>query len=178
MLKQYTIYRGVNMGFEENLSKMYNEIANEISGMIPVEWEKVYTIAYLNDEGGEVVFNYTKPGSDELNYYTDISRDYNISEEIFDDLWMNLYYLFMNLRDLFIEEGLEPWTSCEFDFTREGDLKVSFDYIDWIKLGFGPSGKENYYMYKKFGVLPEMEYEMEEVKEIEQYIKEQEEAEL
>ncbi|HCX9348298.1 TPA: TIGR01741 family protein, partial [Staphylococcus aureus] len=67
------------MGFEENLSKMYNEIANEISGMIPVEWEKVYTIAYLNDEGGEVVFNYTKPGSDELNYYTDISRDYNIS---------------------------------------------------------------------------------------------------
>ncbi len=33
-------------------------------------------------------------------------------------------------------------TSCEFDFTREGILKVSFDYIDWIKLGFGPSGKE------------------------------------
>ncbi|ENM12266.1 TPA: TIGR01741 family protein, partial [Staphylococcus aureus] len=28
---------------------------------------------------------------------------------------------------------------------------------------------------KKFGVLPETEYEMEEVKEIEQYIKEQEE---
>ncbi|HDJ2927815.1 TPA: TIGR01741 family protein, partial [Staphylococcus aureus] len=30
---------------------------------------------------------------------------------------------------------------------------------------------------KKFGVIPEMEYEMEEVKEIEQYIKEQDEAE-
>ncbi|EUS33351.1 TPA: TIGR01741 family protein, partial [Staphylococcus aureus] len=29
-----------------------------------------------------------------------------------------------------------------------------------------------------FGVIPEMEYEMEEVKEIEQYIKEQDEAEL
>ncbi|HDF0421804.1 TPA: TIGR01741 family protein, partial [Staphylococcus aureus] len=29
--------------------------------------------------------------------------------------------------------------------------------------------------YKKFGVIPEMEYEMEEVKQIEQYIKEQEE---
>ncbi|MFO8517584.1 TIGR01741 family protein [Staphylococcus aureus] len=162
------------MTFEEKLSQMYNEIANEISGMIPVEWEKVYTIAYLDDEGGEVVFNYTKPGSDELNYYTDISRDYNISEEIFDDLWMNLYYLFMNLRDLFKKEDLEPWTSCEFDFTREGNLKVSFDYIDWIKLGFGPSGKENYYMYKKFGVLPEMEYEINKIKEIEQYIKSQE----
>ncbi|HDH4093941.1 TPA: TIGR01741 family protein, partial [Staphylococcus aureus] len=30
----------------------------------------------------------------------------------------------------------------------------------------------------KFGVLPEMEYEMEEIKEIDQYIKEQDEAEL
>ncbi|HCX8338713.1 TPA: TIGR01741 family protein, partial [Staphylococcus aureus] len=29
----------------------------------------------------------------------------------------------------------------------------------------------------KFGVIPEMEYEMEEIKEIEQYIKEQDEAE-
>ncbi|HCZ1553781.1 immunity protein YezG family protein, partial [Staphylococcus aureus] len=46
------------MIFEEKLSQMYNEIANEISGMIPVEWEKVYTIAYVDDEGGEVVFNY------------------------------------------------------------------------------------------------------------------------
>ncbi|HIH8099170.1 TPA: immunity protein YezG family protein, partial [Staphylococcus aureus] len=33
--------RGDNMTFEEKLSEMYNEIANKISGMIPVEWEKV-----------------------------------------------------------------------------------------------------------------------------------------
>ncbi|MEN0318234.1 TIGR01741 family protein, partial [Staphylococcus aureus] len=30
------------------------------------------------------------------------------------------------------------------------------------------------YMYKKFGVLPEMEYEINKIKEIEQYIKSQE----
>ncbi|EWO02117.1 hypothetical protein Q285_02566, partial [Staphylococcus aureus M1308] len=28
------------MTFEEKLSQMYNEIANKISSMIPVEWEK------------------------------------------------------------------------------------------------------------------------------------------
>ncbi|EOD8620307.1 TIGR01741 family protein [Staphylococcus aureus] len=162
------------MIFEEKLSQMYNEIANEISGMIPVEWEKVYTMAYIDDGGGEVFFNYTKPGSDDLNYYTDIPKEYNISVQVFDDLWMDLYDLFEELRDLFKEEDLEPWTSCEFDFTREGNLKVSFDYIDWIKLGFGPSGKENYYMYKKFGVLPETEYEMEEIREVEKYVKDQE----
>ncbi|HFG8821915.1 TPA: TIGR01741 family protein, partial [Staphylococcus argenteus] len=58
------------MTFEEKLRQMYNEIANEINEMIPVEWEKVYAMAYIDDEGGEVFFNYTKPGSDDLNYYT------------------------------------------------------------------------------------------------------------
>ncbi len=37
------------MTFEEKLSQMYNEIANKISSMIPVEWEKVYTIAYVDE---------------------------------------------------------------------------------------------------------------------------------
>ncbi|HDF6670653.1 TPA: TIGR01741 family protein [Staphylococcus aureus] len=166
------------MNFEEKLSQMYNEIANEISGMIPVEWEQVFTIAYVTDQAGEVIFNYTKPGSDELNYYTYIPREYNVSEKVFYDLCTDLYRLFKKLRNAFKEEDLEPWTSCEFDFTSEGKLKVSFDYIDWINTEFDQLGRENYYMYKKFGVIPEMEYEMEEVKEIEQYIKEQDEAEL
>ncbi len=143
--------RGDNMTFEEKISKLYNEIANEISSMIPVEWEKVYTMAYIDDGGGEVFFNYTKPGSDDLNYYTDIPKEYNISVQVFDDLWMDLYDLFEELRDLFKEEGLEPWTSCEFDFTSEGKLKVSFDYIDWINTEFDQLGRENYYMYKNLG---------------------------
>ncbi len=165
------------MTFEEKLSQMYNEIANEISEMIPVEWEKVYTIAYVDDEGGEVVFNYTKPGSDELNYYTYIPREYNVSEKVFYDLWTDLYRLFKKLRDLF-KEDLEPWTSCEFDFTSEGKLNVSFDYIDWVNSEFGPMGREDYYMYKKFGIWPEKEYDINRVKKIEDYIKEQEETEL
>ncbi|SUK34488.1 Putative cytosolic protein [Staphylococcus aureus] len=57
---------------------------------------------------------------------------------------------FEELREIFKEEGLEPWTSCEFDFTIEGKLNVSFDYIDWTKLEFGQIAKENYYMYRKF----------------------------
>ncbi|WP_244049913.1 TIGR01741 family protein, partial [Staphylococcus argenteus] len=100
---------------------------------------------------------------------------YNIPRSEFMDSVYELYKQFDNLRELFIEEGLEPWTSCEFDFTREGKLNVSFDYIDWTKLEFGQIAKENYYMYKKFGILPETEYEINKVKEIEQYIKEQEE---
>ncbi|NEF46232.1 TIGR01741 family protein [Staphylococcus argenteus] len=152
------------MTFEEKLSEMYNEIANKISSMIPVEWEKVYTIAYVNDRGGEVVFNYTKPGSDDLNYYTYIPREYNVSEKVFYDLWTDLYRLFKKLRNAFKEEGHEPWTSCEFDFTRDGKLSVVFDYVDWMNSEFGPMGREDYYVYKKFGIWPEKEYAVNRVK--------------
>ncbi|NFW81289.1 TIGR01741 family protein [Staphylococcus aureus] len=166
------------MNFEEKLSQKYNEIANEINGMIPVEWEKVYVIAYVDDGGGQVIFYYTKPGNDELYYYSSIVEDYNVLEEVFDDLWMELYRSFKKLRNIFKEESLEPWTSCEFDFTRDGKLNVSFDYIDWMNSEFGPMGREDYYMYKKFGIWPEKEYAINRVKKIEDYVKEQEEAEL
>ncbi|MET1417334.1 TIGR01741 family protein, partial [Staphylococcus aureus] len=95
-----------------------------------------------------------------------------------DDLWMELYRSFKKLRNIFKEESLEPWKSCEFAFTHEDILKVSFDYIDWINSEFGQVGRQNYYKYRKFGILPETEYEINKVKEIEQYIKEQDEAEL
>ncbi len=57
---------GDNMTFEEKLSQMYNEIANKISSMIPVEWEKVYAMAYVNERSGEVFYNYTEPRSDRI----------------------------------------------------------------------------------------------------------------
>ncbi|WP_371256761.1 TIGR01741 family protein [Staphylococcus aureus] len=165
------------MNFEEKLSQKYNEIANKISSMIPVEWEKVYAMAYINERNGEVFYNYTEPSSDELFYYTSVLNKYNIPRSEFMDSVYELYKQFDNLRELFIEEGLEPWTSCEFDFTSEGKLNVSFDYIDWMNSEFGQIAKENYYMYKKFEILPETEYEINKVKEVEKYIKEQEEAE-
>ena len=81
--------------------------------------------------------------------YTDIPKDYNVSEKMFSKLSFTLYKLFKRLRELFIENNQELWTSCEFDFTKEGKLNVSFDYIEWKNSGFGPLAREYYYEYKK-----------------------------
>ena len=163
------------MELEKQLNEMYQEIANHINDMIPTEWEQVYTMAYIDEGGGEVFFNYTTPVSDDLHYYTTIPYDYNVSQKIFSDLSFTLYKLFKRLRELFIENNQEPWTSCEFDFNNEGKLNVAFAYIDWKNSEFGPLAREYYYEYKKFGVLPEKEYAINKVKKVEQFIKEQEE---
>ena len=143
------------MGFEEKLNEMYQEIANHINDMIPTEWEQVYTMAYIDEEGGEVfliILNWIV-----ITYITILIflKDYNVSEKMFSKLSFTLYKLFKRLRELFIENNQELWTSCEFDFTKEGKLNVSFDYIEWKNSGFGPLAREYYYEYKKFGILPE-----------------------
>ncbi|EOD3953114.1 TIGR01741 family protein, partial [Staphylococcus aureus] len=99
------------MTFEEKLSEMYNEIANKISSMIPVEWEKVYAMAYIDVGSGEVFYNYTEPRSEELFYYTSVIKKYNILKSSFMDSVYELHDQFEELREVFIEEGLEPWTS-------------------------------------------------------------------
>ena len=43
----FGIFRSKKKGFEEKLNEMYQEIANKISDMIPVEWDEVYTKAYI-----------------------------------------------------------------------------------------------------------------------------------
>ena len=35
------------MIFEEQVSKLYNEIANDVSDMIPDKWENIYLKAYV-----------------------------------------------------------------------------------------------------------------------------------
>ena len=169
------IFRSKKKGFEEKLNEMYQQIASKINEMIPVEWERVYTMAYMNEESEEVFFNYTTPGSEELHYYTAIPKEHSVSKKIFDGLLDELYECFEKLRDLFKEENQEPWTSCEFDFNNEGKLNVSFDYIDWKNSGFGQISRDYYYEYKKFGIIPELDYAKKEIKDIEQFIKEQEE---
>ena len=66
---------------------MYQEIANKISDMIPVEWDEVYTKAYIKEEI-KSFFYFTLPGSEELHYYTAIPKEHNVSK-IFKNYWMS-----------------------------------------------------------------------------------------
>ncbi|KMR44389.1 hypothetical protein EV43_15240, partial [Staphylococcus aureus] len=132
--------------------------------MIPVEWEQVFTIAYVTDQAGEVIFNYTKPGSDELNYYSDIPKDCNVSKDICKTSWFKVYRMFDALSKTSIVEELVLWTLCEFVFLREGKLNVSSDYTEWTNAEFDHLCGPLPYMNITLGAIPEMEYVMEEVK--------------
>ena len=100
---------------------------------------KVYAMAYIDEECGEV-FTIILNQAVMNFYYTSVIKKYNLLKSSFMDSVYELHDQFEELREVFIEEGLEPWTSCEFDFTKEDKLKVSFDYIDWINTEFDQLG--------------------------------------
>ena len=59
---------------------------------------KVYAMAYIDEECGEVFYNYTEPSSDELFYYTSVIKKYNLLKSSFMDSVYELHDQFEELR--------------------------------------------------------------------------------
>ena len=163
------------MSFESKLNKQYNKIANYVSDMIPGPWEKVYLVAYMKGYASEVFFFFTVPQKDELYYSQHIPKDFGVSKKEYVDSFFRLCDLFDDLNEIFVKYVQEPFGTCELDFTIEGNLKVSYEYIDWKASEFSPSEKFDYYRYKKFGILPKFQYEIDDLHAIEKYVKESKE---
>lgn len=162
----------VTMEFKEKINYLYRYIGQHIMNMIPVSWENVYAVAYMTDGGGSVYFYYTVPDSDELFYSMDIPKNCHTSSDEFSHQTDGLYDLFEELRYEFIRNKHKAWSTCEFDFTIKGKLNVLYQFIDWDATEFGSSAYFNYYRYKKFGILPKLDYELKELYALERYMKE------
>ena len=160
------------MKFEEKLGEQYNKIANHVSDMIPGPWEKVYLVAYMEEYASEVFFFLQFHRKMNFIIHNIYQKDFGVSKKEYVNRAFRLCDLFDDLNAIFVKYGQEQFGTCEFDFTIEGNLNVSFEYIDWKASKFGPGGKFDYYRYKKFGILPEMEYAIKRMHEVEQYVKE------
>ncbi|WP_371089643.1 hypothetical protein [Staphylococcus sp. HMSC068D08] len=44
--------------------------------------------------------------------------------------------------------------------------------MDWKASNFSPSEKFDYYRYKKFGILPKFQYQIDDLHVVEKYVKE------
>ncbi|WP_398570964.1 immunity protein YezG family protein, partial [Staphylococcus aureus] len=86
---------------------------------------------------------------------------------------MQLYRSLKKLTNIVKQQSLQPCTSCEFHFTTHPKLNLSFHYIHSINTHFHQLPPQNYYIYKKFRLIPQIQYQIQQLKQIQQYIKEQ-----
>ncbi|MFC9277423.1 TIGR01741 family protein, partial [Bacillus spizizenii] len=81
------------------MGDLYQRIANQINEMIPSEWENVYLYAEILDDSSEVYFYFNIPGKNEFLYSHNIPEHFNVSEDIYDDLLIELQESFEELRE-------------------------------------------------------------------------------
>ena len=153
---------------EKQINEKMTEIIYKVNDMIPVEWEDLY-INFEVDKtlSGGVVFFFKYNG--EYHYYMDIPSLFNISEDEFDDEFMDLFDLGGEMKKIFIEQGLAEWSAFIIKVDENNKASLDFDYAPWNKSQFGPTARINFFRYQYLGFKPRNEKELEQFKAMEAF---------
>ncbi|WP_187953412.1 immunity protein YezG family protein [Bacillus spizizenii] len=79
--------------------------------MIPAQWNKVSLYAEILADSRKVYFFFNAKNSEDFIYSHDIPEHYQVSEQIYDDLLIELQDLFYELRDEWIANNSDVWTN-------------------------------------------------------------------
>nr|WP_050803033.1 immunity protein YezG family protein [Paenibacillus sp. HGF7] len=68
-----------------------------------------------------------------------------------------LFKVTNDLKNIFLEDGQEPWFSITMKLTSEGKLNIEYDYTKWGESDFGPSDRLEYWESKYLNTVPQDE---------------------
>ncbi|AGF28724.1 MULTISPECIES: antitoxin YezG family protein [Bacillus] len=136
------------------MGELYQRIANQINEMIPSEWEKVYLYAEILEDSSEVYFYFNIPGESEFLYSHNIPDHFNVSEDIYDDLLIELQESFEELREEYKENNPQIWTNLTLNLDRTGQFSIDYNYEDVIASELNGSQRKAIWVYKNLGLLP------------------------
>ena len=156
------------MGFESELNKLYHNIAQQVSDMIPIDWDEFYFNGEVKNQEGGVFFFFKPKGQEQHIYSHYIPRLYNIDKRTYNKELHKLFELSVELQKVFIANDQEPWFSVTFLVNSSGKLYVYFDYTDWHDSEFGPSARIKYFEYKYLNKNKE-EIDMQLIEKMEKY---------
>jgi uncharacterized protein (TIGR01741 family) len=151
---------------EQKLNELYGKIAENLNKTIPENWDKVIMYGEVSEGASEVFFNYYPVGSKESVYSHNIPDLFNVSEDEYRELLLQLINNLEELQDIFIQNGQEPWTNLTFILESNGKFKIDYDYTDLSEAS--PRKQHWIWNYKYLGIMPENEKGK---KVVEEYIK-------
>ncbi|MFS7398457.1 immunity protein YezG family protein [Carnobacterium maltaromaticum] len=160
------------MNFENELSLLYKEIAEQVSCMIPTKWDKFYFHGELREGEGEVYFFYTVPGKPEdFLYCYYIPETYNVDRDIYNQLENELFELLVKLQDVFKRNVENIWYSFTMILEESGKMNADFSYTKWNLSKFGPSDRKDYFQYKYLKTVPKTDFDEKLMLEMEEFEK-------
>ncbi|ADP31151.1 antitoxin YezG family protein [Bacillus atrophaeus] len=136
------------------MEDLYQRIGNQINKIIPSEWENVYLCAEILDDSSEVYFYFNIPGENEFLYSHNIPEHFNVSEDIYDDLLIELQVSFEELRKEYKENNPKTWTNLTLKLDRTGQFSIEYNYEDVIASELNGCQRKAVWVYKNLGLLP------------------------
>lgn len=142
---------------EKELAELYNKLANQIADMVPAEWDNINFLGEV--EKGRLswssVFYFTDIEKDIKVESNDIPSTYNVSEDIYIELLLELNKILLEIYDCFIGNGQEPWEQLSLYFNRDGKFEIEFFYDVVNEQDSGQVARETIWAYNTFGYVPE-----------------------
>lgn len=116
---------------EKQINKKITDIVYQVNDMIPVVWDDLYINFEIDSTfSGGVIFFFKYNG--EYCYYLDIPSKFNISEEQFDDDFLELFDLGIEMKKIFVEHELEEWSAFTIKVDENNKVSLDFDYAPWL----------------------------------------------
>ena len=140
---------------EEILMHYYEEIANKLDEMSPVEWTKIAMLAEdLGTSCAAGVYFFTK--DNKVYYNHNIPEDFNVDEEVYRKILDELLEINGRLREEFINFGIQPWKLLSFILNEDWSFKLNYEYeidedIDYME-------RKIIWAYEELGIMPEGEF--------------------
>ncbi|MCA0174646.1 immunity protein YezG family protein [Bacillus sp. RAR_GA_16] len=134
---------------EDEMNSLYRKLAETVNDMIPEEWMECYLYAQISETGGGTYFFYN---TNEQDYKYSLEIPFNeIDEDEFEAMEDLLYKFSKELREVFSENGQEPWYSFTMSLKRKGPFHIHFDYTDWFNTEYSFSDQMMIWKNKYLG---------------------------
>ncbi|MCM2988255.1 antitoxin YezG family protein [Bacillus safensis] len=141
----------------EPSNEVYQEILNTINEIIPVEWKNVLLYAEILNDSREVYFFFNTNKQQEYIYSHDIPDIFEVDENIYDDLLINLQNSFKKMRDEFKINDQKTWTNLTLRLKNRNQFAIVFNYDDISNSHYNTYQRMVIWEYENLGILPKNE---------------------
>lgn len=149
------------------MGELYQKIAEHLNEMIPFQWKKIVLYAEILDDSADIYFYFTTPNNSDYLFSHNIPEHFDVSEEIYDQLLIELQELFEELKEEFKLGNQDIWTNLTLKLENTGKFSIDYNDDDVLSSELDDLQRRDVWKYQNLGILPADE---EDRKFIEEYL--------
>ncbi|WP_072177342.1 immunity protein YezG family protein [Bacillus amyloliquefaciens] len=145
----------------EKMGELYQKIAEHLNEMIPSQWEKIVLYAEILDDSADIYFYFTTPNNSDYLFSHYIPEHFDVSEEIYDQLLIELQELFEELIEEFKLGNQDIWTNLTLKLENTGKFSIDYNDDNVLSSELDDLQRRDVWKYQNLGILPEDENDKE-----------------